>query len=253
MSGAGGKWMVSSVTEEQITKLGKAGYLSNDIAHRLPEVGQLLPTPRPNERVVFLSHFLRRLGFPLHPFARGLMFYYGLDFHDLAPNFVLNVSAFIVVCEAFLRIHPHFSPWLKTFNVKPKVVSGTHAECGGAMVGKMANVLWFDGSLVESLKGWQAGWFYITEPRDPKWVAAPKFRSGPPTRLMSWKETGLDCKTGLERGRSDRIANLHPVPGEQANPACQHHPGYTRPPDPPVSRTGFYSVGIRPDAAPNPQ
>src|SRR4051812_25385533 len=191
MFGAGGKWMVSSVTEAQVKRLRKAGYLSKDIPHRLPEVGQLLPTPRPNERVVFLSHFLRRLGFPLHPFARGLMFYYGLDFHDLAPNFVLNVSAFIVVCEAFLRIHPHFSPWLKTFNVKPKVVSGTHAECGGAMVGKMANVLWFDGSLVESLKGWQAGWFYITEPRDPKWVAAPEFRSGPPTRLMSWKETGM--------------------------------------------------------------
>ena len=45
------------------------------------------------------------------------MFYYGLDFHDLAPNFVL-----------------------KTLNVKPKVVRGTQAECGGAMVGKMPNV-----------------------------------------------------------------------------------------------------------------
>ncbi len=36
----------------------------------------------------------------------------------------LNISAFIVVCEAFLRIKPHFGLWLKTFNVKPKVVSG---------------------------------------------------------------------------------------------------------------------------------
>ena len=27
------------------------------------------------------------------------MFYYGLDFHDLAPNFILNISAFIVVCK----------------------------------------------------------------------------------------------------------------------------------------------------------
>ena len=51
------------------------------------------------------------------------MFYYGLDFHDLAPNFVLNISAFIVVCEAFLRIKPHFSLWLKTFNVKQKVAA----------------------------------------------------------------------------------------------------------------------------------
>ena len=43
MSGAGGKWMVSSVTEGHIKKLRKAGYLSNDIAHRLPEEGQLIP------------------------------------------------------------------------------------------------------------------------------------------------------------------------------------------------------------------
>src|SRR3954462_3468234 len=83
MSGAGGKWMVSSVTEAQVKKLRKAGYLSKDILHRLPKKGHLLPTPRPHERVVFLPHFLRGLGFPLHPFVRGLMFYYGLDFHDL--------------------------------------------------------------------------------------------------------------------------------------------------------------------------
>ena len=73
---------------------------------------------------MFLSHFVCGLGSPLHPFVRGLMFYYGLDFHDLAPNFILNISAFIVVCEAFLRIPPHFGLWLKTFNVKQKVVGG---------------------------------------------------------------------------------------------------------------------------------
>ena len=116
--------MVSSVTEGHIKKLRKAGYLSNDIAHRLPKEGQLIPTPRPHERVVFLPHFLCGLGFPLHPFVQGLMFYYGLDFHDLAPNFVLNISAFIIVCEAFFCIRPHFGLWLKTFNVKPKVVRG---------------------------------------------------------------------------------------------------------------------------------
>ena len=116
--------MVSSVTEGHIKKLRKAGYLSNDIAYRLPEKGQLIPTPRSHERVVFLPHFLRGLGFPLHPFVRGLMFYYGLDFHDLAPNFILNISTFIVVCEVFLRIKPHFGLWLKIFNVKLKVVGG---------------------------------------------------------------------------------------------------------------------------------
>ena len=102
------------------------------------------------------------------------MFYYGLDFHDLAPNFILNISAYIVVCEAFLRVQPHFGLWLKTFNVKPKVVGGQQAECGGAMVGKMPNVTWLEGSYVETIKGWQSGWFYITEPRDTNWAAAPR-------------------------------------------------------------------------------
>ena len=46
------------------------------------------------------------------------MFYYGIDFHDLSPNSLLNISAFIVVCEAFLRIQPHFGLWLKVFNVE---------------------------------------------------------------------------------------------------------------------------------------
>ena len=44
---------------------------------------------------------------------------------------------------------------------------------------------------MESVKGWQSGWFYITEPRGPKWAAAPEFRSGIPTQLTSWKEKGL--------------------------------------------------------------
>ena len=116
--------MASFVKEKDITKLREAGYLAKEIAHRLSAKRQIVPTPEPHERVVFISHFICGLGFPLHPFVRGLMFYYGLDFHDLAPNSILNILAFIVVCEAFLRIPPHFGLWLKIFNVKPKVVSG---------------------------------------------------------------------------------------------------------------------------------
>ena len=47
MSGAGGKWMTSSVTEEHIERLRSAGYLSGDIAHRLPDEGRLIPTQAP--------------------------------------------------------------------------------------------------------------------------------------------------------------------------------------------------------------
>ena len=53
------------------------------------------------------------------------------------------------------------------------------------MVGKMPNIIWHEGSYVETVKGWQSGWFYIIEPRDTNWVAAPEFRSSVPMRLTS--------------------------------------------------------------------
>ena len=69
------------------------------------------------------------------------------------------------------------------------------------MVGRMPNVIWLEGSFVETIKGWQSGWFYITEPRD-QWEAAPEFRSGFPTWLTSWKETGLTW------GNSEELTGL---------------------------------------------
>ena len=108
MSGSGsqGKWVASSVTEKDVKELWEVGYLTADVAHRIPAKKKAIPTSEPGKRVVFIPHFLRGLGFPLHPFVCGLMFYYGLDFHDLAPNSFLHISAFIIVREAFLRIPP---------------------------------------------------------------------------------------------------------------------------------------------------
>ena len=50
--------MASFVTEEDIAKLREVRYLTVDIKHRLPAPGQVIPTPEPNESVVFVSHFL---------------------------------------------------------------------------------------------------------------------------------------------------------------------------------------------------
>ena len=98
--------MASSVTKEDIAKLKEVGYLTADVKHRLPAPKQVIPTPETNESVVFVSHFLRGLGLTLDSFVRELMFYYRLDFHDLAPDSILHISSFIIVCEAFLHIAP---------------------------------------------------------------------------------------------------------------------------------------------------
>ncbi len=172
--------------EEDIKKLREARYLTAEILHRLPPRGQAVPTPEPNESVVFVSHFLRGLGLALDPFVRGLMFYYGLNFHDLAPDSFLHITTSIVVCEAFLRVTPHFGLWLKTFEVKPKLDEGQHAARGGASIRKMTGAAWPKGSIPEVSGLWQQEWFYITAPRSAKWAATPVFRPGPPPQLMSW-------------------------------------------------------------------
>ena len=69
-SGAQGKWMASSVKEKDIKKLREAGYLAKKISHRLLAKGKIIHTPEPQERVVFITHFVHGLGFPLHPFVR---------------------------------------------------------------------------------------------------------------------------------------------------------------------------------------
>ena len=69
---------------------------------------------------------------------------------------------------------------------------------------------------METVKGWQSGWFYITEPREANWVAAPKLRSRIPMRLTSWEKKGLAWGeptelTGLEtciRSMRDKKINL---------------------------------------------
>ena len=83
------------------------------------------------------------------------MFYYWLEFQDLAPESILQISSFIVVCEAFLHITPHFRLWLKTFKVELKTIEGPHAECRGAVISKMADAPWLEGSFQEELGLWQ--------------------------------------------------------------------------------------------------
>ena len=95
------------------------------------------------------------------------MFYYGIDFHDLAPDSFLHISVFIVMCEAFLRIPPHFGLWLKTFNVKPKVLDEEQVECGGAIVSKLANTPWPKGSFTETSNLWQREWLTSQNPMVP--------------------------------------------------------------------------------------
>ena len=72
------------------------------------------------------------------------------------------------------------------------MIDERQAECGGVVISKRADAPWPEGFFQKELGLWQQEWFYITTPRGTRWVAPPAFRSGPPQRLASWVNKGLD-------------------------------------------------------------
>ena len=115
------------------------------------------------------------------------------------------------------------------------------------MVGKMPNVTWLEGSFMETIKGWQSGWFYITEPRDTNWAVTRGFRSGVPMRLTSWKESGWTW------GDSEELTGLQAYIQKLVDKKLKlvNVVQVMLIPDPPVSTTGFQPVGVRSGTAPD--
>lgn len=146
--------MHSSISTSTIDRLKATGYLPTILRRSPVEEGKsrsasAVPAPRDGERVIFISHLVRGLGFPLNPFTQGLLFYYRLDFHHLAPSSILHIVAFIIFCKAFLHVEPHFGLWQKVFCVKPRRRGPELVQCGGAKISRLANAIWTDGSFIE--------------------------------------------------------------------------------------------------------
>ncbi|KAE8808021.1 retrotransposon ty3-gypsy subclass [Hordeum vulgare] len=93
----------------------------------LPPVSQVLvripgaetaQTPVAGEVVVFNEHFYRGFGLPAISFFSEWLHFFVLQPHHLAPNAILHLSAFVVLCEGFLGIEPHHDLWRSLFFFK---------------------------------------------------------------------------------------------------------------------------------------
>ena len=129
MSGSNpqGRWVASSVKQEDIARLREVGYLIVDIQHRLPAPGQVIPTPEPNEGVIFVSHFLRGLGFPLHPFIRGSCFIMGWIFMIWLQT-LSSISRRSLSCARLFSTSPHTSAYGSSLQCEAEDDRG--ATCG---------------------------------------------------------------------------------------------------------------------------
>jgi hypothetical protein len=99
-------WIPSSFDEANLKKAMKEGLLPASAAIVFPG-DEAVPAPPTGYRVMFLAFLLHGLSLPAHEFLHGLLFVYGMQLHQLTPNYLLHIACFITLCEAFLGIDPH--------------------------------------------------------------------------------------------------------------------------------------------------
>jgi len=148
--------------ETKINRMVEVGIVPNRVtAGWRPAKGETYPKPHTNEAVVFEDYFWRGLGFPVHPFLRDLLEFWGVSLCNLHPNTILHISIFIQFYEVYLGIVPHFNLFRHLFWPKKKgggssrVVGGVYLQLHDRMAGEYITM-----PLNTSLKGWNTRRFY---------------------------------------------------------------------------------------------
>ena len=124
-----GDWERCSVPHSRLVELQTKGFLPP--AYMVPvrarlatynggEQAENFPCPSMGERVCLVPYLLRGLGFPIHPFLRGLLEFYGLQLHNLTPASILHIAGYVALCELFLGCEAHFELWKRLFCLVPR-------------------------------------------------------------------------------------------------------------------------------------
>ncbi|KAE8791275.1 hypothetical protein D1007_34269 [Hordeum vulgare] len=107
-----GVWLCSEICEGRIDALRHCRMLplTSQVLVRIPGA-ETAPTPEAGDLVIFDKHFYRGFGLPVSPFFSDWLNFFGLQPHHLAPNAILQLSAFVILCKGFLGIEPRLDLW----------------------------------------------------------------------------------------------------------------------------------------------
>ncbi|KAE8772807.1 hypothetical protein D1007_55135 [Hordeum vulgare] len=145
---------------------------TSQVLLRIPDA-ETAPTLVMGDVVVFNEHFYRGFGLPASAFVSKWLHFFGLQPYHLAPNAILQLSAFMVLCEGFLGIEPRIDLWRSLFFFKQHSIAMEKAEvekligpcpmtpCGAALVHHRSKSGFPQLSLQESIKQWQRGFFCV--------------------------------------------------------------------------------------------
>ncbi|KAE8805969.1 hypothetical protein D1007_17880 [Hordeum vulgare] len=198
-----GAWLGSDVDEELIDALRHHRLVppASQVSVRLPS-SEASPAPFAGEVVVFAEHFYRGFGLPASSFFTEWLQFFGLQLRHLAPNAILQLAAFVVLCEGFAGIEPRVHLWRNLFFFKQQSIAMEKSEveklkglrpmmpCGAALVHHRPKSGFPQMPLQDSIKHWHKGFFYVrrTDPAQDALNMPPLAIA--PTTWQNW-----DAKT----------------------------------------------------------
>jgi hypothetical protein len=154
-------FQLSVFDENEIHKLVENCFLLyREVLQWCPATGEDIPTPCTNEIVVFASFF--QCGFELlvYDFLRGLLDHYQIKLVHLNPNSILQITAFVHLCKAYLGIPLNFPLFKNYFFLKYQPSITNRNGKGGVGLQTHPRAGFLDLPLKNSLRGWHRTWFY---------------------------------------------------------------------------------------------
>jgi hypothetical protein len=101
-------WTTLVVTQEHLQNLASQAYMT----------AAELATYHVHQDPTCMAFYERGFDVPSHRFLRSLLQFYGMELHHLSPLGILHRAAFMTLCEAYMRIEPHFDLWNYFFRAR---------------------------------------------------------------------------------------------------------------------------------------
>ena len=156
--------------------------------------GDLVPKPRPDERVMLTSHIHRGLGFPPSLFFLEVCNHYGLQPHNLTPNSILYIAGYQALFEGWLGLSPRLDFFKYVFQPRRQTIGGKGqkelAVCGTVSINMRRNRDWYPKvPKIDSVKDWTGTFFYCKDvPLPNQSSGIPPFQNIAGEEKPSWDE-----------------------------------------------------------------
>ncbi|KAK1647015.1 hypothetical protein QYE76_064820 [Lolium multiflorum] len=178
------QWWPCEVKDSELRDLQNEGMISPHWSFMKDSV---TPKPDPDECILTKAWVERGLSLPCCEFFLFILTTFGLQPHNICPNSYLLLSNFVTLCKGHLGICPDIRLWQFFIHVKKETKDKAMVNYGSMTFMLRPGRMYPPHSSHESVRYWNAGWFYVKNIPVPNvHEGLPKFVNKPPEELDSW-------------------------------------------------------------------